>query len=131
MTLWRAGHVEGAAHPKNLAPVVEEVHLVGNEIATCGPVPNEGIIVPTVPEPAHHFRELDRTVVALAVFVVLGTPEIPGFRLVGRGDHIPTGSAMADVVERGKFACHIVGLVVTGGGGRYQADPLGDGGNGR
>src|SRR5262249_32381931 len=42
-----------------------------------------------------------------------------------------TGSAMADVVERGKFACHIVGLVVTGGGGRYQADPLGDGGNGR
>src|SRR5262245_41096732 len=131
MALRPPGHVGRPAHREILALVVDEVNLVGNEIATCSSVPNEGIIVPTVPEPAHHVRELDRTVVALAVFVVLGAPKIPGFRLVGRGDHIPTGSAMADVVERGKFACHIVGLVVTGGGGRYQADPLGDGGNGR
>src|SRR6516165_1740123 len=99
VALRRTRHVEWPSHREIFAFVVEEVDLVGTEIATRSPVPNERIIVPTVPQSAHHFRELERTVVALAVLVVLGTAEIPRFRLVGRGDHIPAGSAMPDVVE--------------------------------
>src|SRR5215471_10064435 len=129
MALRWTGHIERSSHREIRALVVQEVHLVRNEIAACGTVPNEGIVIPTIPEPAHHIREFDRTVVTLAMFIMLGATEIPGFRLVGGGDHVPAGTPMANVVERRKLACHVVGLVVTGGGGRHQADPLGEGGD--
>src|SRR5439155_7317829 len=103
----------------------EEMELLGKEIAAGSAVTHEGVVGPAVPKAANDVRELDGTVVALLMLIVLGTSEIPRFRLVGRGHHIPAGAAVADMVERGKFAGDVVGLVVAGGGGRYEADPLG------
>src|SRR6516225_8372159 len=77
MALRWTGHVERPSHREIRAPVVQEVHLVRNEVATCGAIPNEGIVIPTIPQPAHHIREFDCTLVALAMLIMLGAAEIP------------------------------------------------------
>src|SRR5262249_40548863 len=129
MSLRRAGHVQRTPHGEILTLVMQEVQLLGDEIAARGAVPHKGIVIPAIPKPAHHVRKLGRTVVTLTVLEVLGATEIPRFRLVGRGDHVPAGTAMADLIERGILASYVVGFIVAGGGSGDETNPLGNRGD--
>ena len=51
--------------------------------------------------------------------------EVVRLGVLARGDQVPAGAAVADVVERGELARDVIGLVVGRRRGRDQADALG------
>src|SRR5580700_316822 len=76
MALGRAMHGERPAHRKMLALVVEEMQLCRIEIDAAVLVGDDGAVFKTVPQPEHHFGELTRPSVAVAVMWVAFTAEI-------------------------------------------------------
>ncbi len=108
-----------------LALMSEIVEFLRVEIARAGPVTDEGVVVPAIPQAENHFGELDGTVVALAMLEMFLAAEIIGLCDICGGDDIPARAAVADMVERRVFARNVIRLIVASGGGRDQADMLG------
>jgi hypothetical protein len=98
----RPGDVERPAHREELALVVESVHAGRIEIDAAFDVADKGVFGEAVPEAGDDIVELAGAAVALAVIHMLGHAEIERGVGVRRGDEVPPGPAVADVVERGK-----------------------------
>jgi hypothetical protein len=125
------GDVEGAADGVVLALVVEHVKLAGIEVDAGVHVADKGVVGPGIPKAGHHVVEFARTPVALVVFDMLGQPEIQRCVRIRRGDDVPAGAAVADVIERRESARDVVGQIERRGAGGHQPDALGDGGERR
>jgi hypothetical protein len=124
-TLDRPCDVERAAHGQIFALVIEHVHLVGIEIDAVLDVANESIIREAVPQARHHVVELARASIALAMLHVFVEPEIERSVGIGGGHDVPAGAPAADMVERGKSACNVIGRVERGRAGGDETDMLG------
>ena len=121
-TGWPCGEretVSGPLHLEEFARVVEHVPPVGIVEAAVLLVEHEGIVVPAIPQAAHHVDELARAPVALVLRQVLLAAEILRFGVVGRRHQIPARAAAADQIERREAARDVIGLVV---GRRRRAD---------
>lgn len=111
--------------------MIEHMHLVGIEIDAGFLIADEGVIGKTVPQAGDDIIEFARPLVALSVFDMLVEAEIAGRIRVGRGDDIPGGAAIADMVERGEAPCDVIRLVERRRGRCGKADLVGDGGERR
>ena len=125
--LRRTRHVQGALHRKVLALVVEHMAVCRVEHPTTGLVPHKGVGVPAVPQALHHIGKLAGTFVAVGMGQVVLQVEIARLELAGRGDQVPARSPAAQVVQRGKLARNVKGLIEAGRGRAHQADALGHG----
>ena len=72
-----------------------------------------------------HLHELIGAVVAQIVFQMLGAAEIQCFRIVQRGDDVPGGAPPGHQVGGREDAGDVVGLVIGGGIGGAEAEPVG------
>jgi hypothetical protein len=94
--------------------MVEHVTPRRIEEAPFGLVAQEGIVLPTVPQSAYDFGELDSAFVAFRVIEVFVAVEVLRLMLIRRRHQIPTRASAADVVERRELAGDMVRLVETG-----------------
>ena len=124
--LHRAGMVQRAANLEVLALVVQHMHLVGIEEDAAFLVADPGIVRPAIPQTGHDLIELAPAVIALPVLDMLLQAEIQSCIGVRRGDQIPAGSAVADVVQRRELAGDVIRIVERGRGGGDQSKPFGD-----
>ena len=123
--------VQRAFHLQVLADVVERVQLVGVKGHAAGFVAREGVVVKAVPQALDHIDEFMRFFIAGGGVGVGLVAKIAIDIFGAGGDHVPGGTALADVVERGEFARQQKRVFVGGGGGGDKADVLGDGGQRR
>ena len=86
--------------------------------------------VPAVPELACHGDELLGPVVPVGVVQEAAAPEVLACEGVGRGDHVPAGPSVREMVQRSELPCHIEGFVEGGVDGAHQPKPFGDGAEG-
>ena len=126
-----AGDVERPAHAQIFSLVIEHVHLRGIEIEALLDVAHEGVVGEGIPQAGDDVIEFARPLVALGVLHVVVEPEIQRGVRIGGGDDVPARAAAADVVERGKAAGDMIGLVERGRAGRDQADMFGGAGQRR
>lgn len=83
-------------------------------------VGDEGVVVPTVPEQTTGLDELFRHGIALGMRRMRTAEH--GARLgVGRRDHVPARAPAGQVIERGEAAGDMIGLGISGRGGRRQS----------
>ena len=129
--LHRAGDVERAAHREIFSLVIEHVHLGGIEIKPLFDVAHEGVVGKGIPQTRDHIVEFARAAVALGVLHVIVESEIQRRVRIGGGDDIPSGAPTADVIQRGKAAGDMIGLVEGGRACRDQADMFGGAGQRR
>src|SRR5205807_10187902 len=94
-----ARDVQRPTHRQELALMVEHVHAVGIEINAFLDITDKSVLGKTVPQTGHDVEELAGAAIALAVFHVLGQPEIQRRIRIGGGDQVPAGAAAADMVE--------------------------------
>src|SRR5262245_41788245 len=87
-------------------------------------VEHERVVVPGIPEAAHHLDELAGATVAHRLRQMVLAAEILRLRVVGRGHEIPARASAADQIERRKTACNMVGLVVSRRRGAHEPDVL-------
>ena len=129
--LHRAGDVERAAHREIFSLVVEHMHFGGIEIQPGFDVAHKGVVGEGIPQARDHIVEFARALVALGVLHVIFKPEIQRRVRIGGGDDVPARAAAADVIERGKAAGDVIGLVEGGRAGRDQSDMFGGAGQRR
>jgi hypothetical protein len=111
-----------------LALVVERVQLRRLEIDSALDVTDEGVIGPGIPEAGYHVEELAGAAIAGIVLDMLVEAEVHRFVRVARGDEVPPRPTAAQMIQRGKAARHVIGLVVSRRGGRDQPQAFGDDG---
>ena len=128
MALRRAMHGQRPAHRKMLAVVIEEMQLCRIEIDAAVLVGDDGAVFETVPQPEHHFGELARPRVAVAVMRVALAAEIVRLGHGERRHQIPAGASAADLIDGGKETRDMERLEIGRGRRRHEADALGDGG---
>ena len=104
------------------------MHLGGIEIETGFDVAHEGIVGKGIPQAGDDVVELAGALVALGVLHVVVEAEIERRIRVGRRDDIPAGASVRDMVERGKAAGDVIGLVKGSRAGGDQADVFGSAG---
>jgi len=105
--------------------MVDAAHGLRPVKLAAGLVPDEGVIRPAVPQALHNLLELAGPGVTLGMGNMRIAAEVAGLG-GGVGCHqVPAGTAAREMIERGVLACHMVGLVVTGGGRGDQANALG------
>ena len=126
MALRRALDHQRAAHREMPALVVEEMHLGGVEIHAARLVGDDGVVLEAVPQPEHDLREFPCPRVALGMRRVGLVAEIQRLGGGERGDQVPAGAAVADLVERREEARHRERLVIGRRHGGDEADALGD-----
>ena len=105
--------------------MVEDVHFLRVEEDAARLIVAPCIVRPAVPKTGYDSLELTRSPVAFVMLDMLGQPEIERRIGIGSRDNIPTGAAVADVVERGEPAGDMVGFVKGRRCRRDQPDPLG------
>ena len=105
--------------------MVKDVHFLRIEEDAARLVVPPRIVCPAVPKTGDDSLELARPPVAFIVLDMLGQPEIERRIGIGGGDDIPSGAAIADVVERGEPAGDMVGFVEGCRCRRDQPDPFG------
>ena len=106
--------------------MIQDVHAVGVEKDPVFHVTNEGVICPTVPQAGHHVVKFSGFVVPLGMRDVLLEAKIEGRLWVGRGDEVPAGAPITDVVQRCELPCDMIGIVESGGRGGDEAQTFGD-----
>jgi hypothetical protein len=107
----RPRNVQRATHRQILTLMAKDVHLLRIEEDAARLVVPPRIVCPAIPKTGDDSLELARPPVAFIMLDMLGQPEI-GRRIgIGGGDDIPSGAAIADVVERGEPAGEMVGFV--------------------
>ena len=107
-----------------LALVIEEVKLFRIEIKPRFLVGDDGVVFPAIPQAKHDAGEFARAVVAVGVRDMAVAVEVQRFGGGERGDEVPAGAAVADLVERGEEARHVIGLEIGRGHGGDEADLL-------
>src|SRR6185437_16278782 len=112
IALRTARNVERAEHREILAAMIELMQRVRPEELPGFLVPNEGVVVPAVPQAEHNPGKLARAFVALAVLVVLFAIEIARLVLLTGRHEVPAGAAAAQVIERRELPRHVERLVV-------------------
>src|SRR3569833_3019061 len=85
-------------------------------------VDDQRTFFPAVPAAQHDFHELIGAVVAQIVLHVDGAAHIVRFAVVHRRDDVPGGASAQHVVDGLKAAGDVEGLIVSGGGGRSDAE---------
>ncbi len=125
--LYRAGNIERATHREIFALVIEHVHFFWIEIKSALDVPHKSVVGKGIPQPRHHIIEFASPTITLGVLHVVIEPEIQRRIRIGGGDDIPPGAAATEVIERGKAAGDMIGLVKRGRARRDQPDMFGDG----
>ncbi len=101
------------------------MHLGGIEIEARFDVAHKGVVGEGIPQAGDDVVEFARPLVALGVLHVIVEPEIQRCVRIGGGDDVPSRAAAADVIERGKAAGDMVGLIKSGRACRDQADMFG------
>jgi len=124
VALRRARDVERSEHREVLALVRDPVDPAGVEIEAGLRVGDDRLRIPAVPQLEHDLDELLRDPVARVVLGVRPRAEVRRGGRDHRGDDVPTGPAVADVIERRELAGDRVRVVVGGRGGADQPDPL-------
>jgi hypothetical protein len=124
MPLRRARHAERSARLKIAADVIEPMHLCWVGEAVISLVQDQRIVFPRIPVAENHIHELVGSVVPGAMRHVFGAAEVFGFRAVERCHDVPGGAALKHQIHRREDACHVVRLVIGGGIGRAEAQPL-------
>nr|GEU28526.1 hypothetical protein [Tanacetum cinerariifolium] len=120
-----AGDVERPGHGEMVAAMSElaDFGRIGQHAARL--VVHQRPILPTIPQSCDNLMKFTGPLIALGMAHVLVAAKVGRFgRVVGR-DQVPSRPALGDLVERRELARHRVRLVVRGGGGADQADPLG------
>src|SRR3954453_5008172 len=110
MALRRPLDVERAFHRIEPALVVERTYLRLVEVDAGRLVGDHRVVVPGIPETAYHVDEFRCDLVAEVMLVEPFLAEIERGFVVGAGDHVPTGAAVAEVIERSDRARNVVGL---------------------
>ena len=123
--LRRPRHRQRPAHLEPLAVVVELVDLVRVGEDAVGPVEDQRVVLPRVPQPGGGLEELVGPVVAGVVGQHLVDAEVLRLAVVHRGHHVPGRPAAGEVVEGGEGPGHVERGVVGGRVGGTQADRAG------
>ena len=105
--------------------MVEEMDLVAVHVDAALLVAQQAAVLPRVPQAGYDLVEFLGALVAFAMRHVLVEAEILRLVLDLRGDQVPAGAAVADMVDRHEAAGDVVGLVVGRGRRRHEADALG------
>ena len=119
IALRRARNVDRSAHREMLALVVEYVNFCRIEEDARRLVAHEGVVLPAVPQPAHHLDEFRGAAIALVIVGRRVVVEILCLHRRYRGDDVPAGTAAAQMVERGELPRDVKRLAV---GGRERGD---------
>jgi len=117
MALRAAADVERSLHLEERAIVVDRAQLDGIDVEPAHAVGDDGIVRPAVPQALDDVKEFARHLVAAGV-VGMGDAEIGGGRGICRRHCIPSGAAVADVIERSEHARDRERIAVGGGDGR-------------
>src|SRR6185295_4905189 len=96
LPLRRARDVERPADVIELAVVIELVHLGAVEKDAGFLVADESILVPGIPQRAHHLNELAAALIALRLGQMRLLAEVLRLGFVAGRDHIPAGAAATD-----------------------------------
>jgi hypothetical protein len=128
VALRRARDVERPAHREELALVIEDVELVGIEVAPRRLVVEERVVLPRIPQAGDDLHELAGAAVARGVIGLAVEVEVLRLGVGHRGDDVPRGAPTAQVIERRVLAGDVERLVVRRRAGRGEAEPVGDGG---
>ena len=107
--------------------MVQFVHPVGVREGAAGLVPQDGAVLPVLPQTSHHLQELIGLVVTLVVAEMALETEVLGLGVVDRGDNVPSGPPRRQMIQGSEQAGHMVGGVVGGGVGGAEPDVLGGG----
>ena len=75
-------------------------------------VADEGIVRPTVPQARDHLVELARARVTVGMRQMGFPIEVECLVRIRRGHQVPPRTTIAQVIQRGEFARHVVGIVV-------------------
>ncbi len=124
MALRRARHRERPARAEVAAFVIEAMNLVRFGKKSASLVLDDGVVLPGVPMAEHDLHELVGAVVAQIVGDRLVAAHVLRFAVVERRHHIPGGAAPRHQIEGGEHARHMKRLVIAGGIGGAEAEPL-------
>ena len=105
--------------------MVELVHLRAVDEDAGLLVADERVLVPRIPQAAHHLDELAPALVALGLRQVRLLAEVLRLGFVAGCHHVPAGAAAADEIERRELAGDGIGLLEARAGGADEADVLG------
>ena len=130
-TGWPCGARGSVPDPANVelrAVVLDHTNSAGVDVDSALPVGDHGVGRPAVPELARHGDELLGPLIAVGVVEKPAAAEVLAGERVRRGDHVPAGAAVGQMVEGGELPCHFEGFVERGVDGARQAEAVGDGG---
>ena len=123
-SLRRPRDVERLCNVEYPALVVDLVHLARIDEDAAHLVDHQRVVFIGVPQIEHQIDELLGPFIAVGVRRMTGDREI--LRNVGRRrNDVPSGSALADVIERGELPRQQIRVLVGGRGRRHEPDPLG------
>src|SRR6202035_43741 len=91
-------HVQWAGHPVKVAAVVDWPNLVRPGIEPAGPVIDDGIRCPAVPQRFDHGHELLAAGIAVTVAHLAHAAKVARRRGQPRGDDVPGDAPIADVI---------------------------------
>ena len=125
LTLPGTRDIERASNGEELSAVIQSVLFTSIQKVWLGFVSAECVVFVRIPERAHDREVLLGASITHRVREVLLAPVVAGCALQTGRDDVPTGSAVADQVERGERARHVEGFVVRGGERRHEPDARG------
>src|SRR5580698_6415488 len=103
-----------SAHVELVAMMLDRRHPAGIEIDLRIDVGEHRIRCPAVPELACHAEEFLGPLVAVRMVEETASPEVRTGERVRRGDDVPAGTAVGQMVERGELPCHLERFVERG-----------------
>jgi hypothetical protein len=106
--LWAARGVHRPLDPKEPALVVERPDLAVIDIDPACLVGDQCSVFPAIPQPLDHIDELLGALVTQLVVHLTVEAEIERRLRPRAGDDVPSGAALADVIDRGEQAGHVV-----------------------
>lgn len=83
--------------------------------------------IPAVPELARHGDEFLGAAVTVGVVQKAAAPKVLTGEGIGRGDHVPAGPPVRQMIQGGELPCHVEWFVEGGVDGAHQPEPFGDG----
>src|SRR3546814_87555 len=99
VALRRTRHIQWPFERQIFALVVEDMNASGIEILTRLLILENRVIGPAVPKALANFHELHGALIPFGLAHMLVVTEILRILRIDRGDDVPTGAALADMVE--------------------------------
>ena len=126
MALRRARQGGDTAHVELGPAVFDDTNAAGVDVDSVLAIGDDGVGCPAVPELAGDGDELLGPLVAIGVVEEPAAAEVLAGERVRRGDHVPAGTAIGQVVEGGELSCHFEWFVEGRVDGPGQAETVGD-----